>query len=89
MSYIYLRQKDKDLSQIYLVADQYLYVYVQKKSLKGYTKRFNIISGLQAYTKMVTISLEERINVILYFPLFAYLLLCKTEVIKLWLVGQI
>lgn len=71
------------------MADQYLYAHVQKKSLKGYTKRVNIISSLQGYTKMVIISLEGRIKVISYFPFFAYLLLPKTEVIKLWLVGQI
>lgn len=71
------------------MADQYLYAHVQKKSLKGDTKRVNIISSLQGYTKMVTISLEGRIKVISYFPFFAYLLLPKTEVIKLWLVGQI
>lgn len=52
------------------MADQYLYAHVQKKSLKGYTKRVNIISSLQGYTKMVIISLEGRIKVISYFPFF-------------------
>lgn len=63
MCCIFLRQEDiKTFPRYFLcVTDKYLYVYVQKKSLKGYAQRFNIISSLQGYTKIFLFSLEGKI----------------------------